>query len=360
MIFLVPAYEPTFQLVNVVRGLRDADPTAIILVVDDGSGPAYAHVFETARAIGARVLSYEPNRGKGHALKTGFAYALWRWPGQDVVTADSDGQHSTSDILRVAASVTAGTLVLGGRAFAGEVPLRSRFGNAMSRHGFRLAAGITVHDTQTGLRGYPAASLPWLATVRGSRFEYELNVLLGAKAAGLRMLELPIETIYLNDNASSHFRPIVDSVRVVAPLLRFAVSSVTAFVIDLVLLQLLFVATGSLLASVVLARITSSTVNFTMNRQLVFGSREPGNLRRHVLGYFGLVAVLMGASYVMIAGFTALGWSLLVAKIVADVSLYSVSFLVQKRLFTTREGLVMPLERSAATDAPARAASPRR
>lgn len=332
MIFLVPAYEPTFQLANVVRSLRDADPTAIILVVDDGSGPAYAHVFETARAIGARVLSYEPNHGKGYALKTGFVYASWRWPDQPVVTADSDGQHATADILRVASLVRDGTLVLGGRRFAGEVPLRSRFGNAVSRHAFRLAAGITVHDTQTGLRGYPAAALPWLATVRGNRFEYELNVLLGAKTAGFGMLELPIQTIYLNDNASSHFRPIRDSVRVFAPLLRFAVSSLTAGLLDLVLLQLLYIATGSLLPSVVFARITSSIVNFTMNRQLVFGSREPGNLRRHVLGYFGLAAVLLAESYGLLAAFTALGLPLLAAKIIADVLLYVVSFVAQRRL----------------------------
>lgn len=333
MIILVPSYQPTYRLVDVVAGIRAAVPWLTVLVVDDGSGPSYGAIFDAARAAGARVLGYPVNRGKGHALKVGFRYAQHRWPGEDVVTADGDGQHSTDDILRVAEALR-GTdaIVLGGRRFTGAVPLRSRLGNAVSRRLFRAASGLAIHDTQTGLRGFPAATLGWLTTVKGDRFEYELTVLLEASSAGLAVEELPIDTIYLDENASSHFRPIVDSVRVMLPMLRFAASSLTAFVLDLVLLQLLYVATGNLLLSVVAARVMSASVNFVVNRHLVFGSGEPGNLRRHVIGYFGLAGTLLAASYGLLAGLTALGLPLLAAKVVTDVTLYLASFAVQRRL----------------------------
>jgi putative flippase GtrA len=337
MIILVPSYQPTLRLVDVVAGIRAAVPWLTVLVVDDGSGSDYAPVFEAARTAGARVLGYPVNRGKGHALKVGFRYAMHRWPGEPVVTADGDGQHSTADILRVAEAVRDGeAIVLGGRRFRGEVPLRSRLGNAVSRRLFRAASGLAIHDTQTGLRGFPAASLGWLTTLQGDRFEYELTVLLDASSAGFAVEELPIDTIYLDENASSHFRPVRDSVRVMLPMMRFAASSFTAFVLDTVLLQLLYVATGSLAISVVGARVTSATVNFVTNRQLVFGGREHGHLRRHVIGYFSLAIALLAVNYALLLGLTTLGVPLLAAKILTEAVLYIASFVVQKRLFRGR------------------------
>jgi putative flippase GtrA len=333
VIILIPSFEPTFRLLDVIAGIRGAVPWLTVLVVDDGSGVAYAPVFEAARSAGARVLSYPDNRGKGHALKTGFHYAQTRWPGEALVTADSDGQHSTADIIRVAdLTRDSDAIVLGGRRFTGEVPVRSRAGNAITRRLFRAASGLAVHDTQTGLRGFPAATIGWLTTVKGDRFEYELNVLLEATSAGLVVREIEIETIYLDENASSHFRPIIDSARIMAPMLKYAASSLTAFVLDLVLLQLFFAATGSLLTSVIAARVISATVNFVVNRQLVFGSREPGHLKRHVIGYFGLAIALLGASYGLLAVLTAAGLPLLAAKLTTDVTLYLASFAVQRRL----------------------------
>lgn len=137
-------------------------------------------------------------------------------PGEPVVCADCDGQHTPADIARIAALVAPGTMVLGGRRFTGPtsggpVPLRSKVGNAVSRWLFGAVAGVGVHDTQTGLRAYPADLLPWLQSVPGDRFEYEFSLLLRASGAGVLIVEVPIETIYLDANASSHFRPVQDS-----------------------------------------------------------------------------------------------------------------------------------------------------
>ena len=88
----------------------------------------FARVFDDAAAAGAEVIGYAENRGKGHALKVGFAHVRANYPGEHVVSADSDGQHLPSDILRIAERLRSEphALVLGGREFSGDVPARSR------------------------------------------------------------------------------------------------------------------------------------------------------------------------------------------------------------------------------------------
>jgi putative flippase GtrA len=346
VLVLIPAYEPDERLVRLVDDLRASAPGVHVLVVDDGSGPAYRALFDRVRGPGCTVLTYAGNRGKGCALKTGFAYAERHHPGQPVVCADSDGQHSVADVLRVAAALDAQpadrpATVLGARAFTGRVPARSVLGNRVTARVFHLATGVPLRDTQTGLRGYPAALLPWLRTVRGERFEYEQNLLLRAAAEGQPVEEVEIATIYLEGNASSHFRPLADSARVLAPLLAFSLSSLSAFAIDTAALLALHAATGSLAASVVGARVLSAGANFAVNRGLVFGrgagpGRGRGATRRAPLGraavrYATLAVVLLGASYLLLAGLTGLGVGLLPAKVATEVALYLVSFQVQRR-----------------------------
>ena len=330
MIVLIPAFEPGPSLADVVRQLRLASPATRVLVVDDGSGPDYDPAFRAARAEDAEVLRYETNAGKGHALKVGLRHILSTYPGEDVVTADCDGQHCTADILRVAGRLRGsdGAMVLGGRRFAGAVPARSRFGNAVSRLGFRLATGLAVHDTQTGLRGFPAGMVEWLLTLDGERFEYELTMLMRSREAGVAIDEIPIETIYLEQNASSHFRPVVDSLRVMRPLLVFAAVSFGSFVVDVVALELLYLATGALATSVVGARLISGTGNFLANRRVVF--RATGGVLRHAARYLALALTLLGASYAGIALLTGVGMPLLAAKLLSDAALYVVGYLVQR------------------------------
>lgn len=328
MIVLVPAFEPDERLVALVRALRGRP----VVVVDDGSGPAYAAVFAAAADEGAAVLTHATNRGKGRALKTGFEHVARAFPGYGVVCADCDGQHTPADILAVAEHARAGgtAVVLGARQFTGDVPLRSRFGNACTRLAFRAGTGCAVQDTQTGLRAYPAHMLPWLLGVRGERFEYELVVLLRAAQEGLPVEEVTIATVYLDGNSSSHFRPVVDSARIYAPLLRFTASSLLAFVVDAVVLVLLMTATGSLLVSVLGARVVSSAVNFVVNRFWVFRRRTRDPVRREAVAYWLLAAGLMAAGYGSLWALTAAGIPLLVAKVVTDLALFVVGFQVQR------------------------------
>ena len=278
MIVLVPAYEPDRRLLELLADL----PHHQVVVVDDGSGAAYAPVFDDAAAVGADLVRLEANRGKGAALKAGFEHIRHRWPGHDVVCVDSDGQHRPADVERVAGRLAdTGRIVLGTRRFTGPAPARSRIGNAITRLAFLAATGRTVTDTQTGLRGFPAHLLPWLSAVPGQRYEYELNQLLHAVRDGHRVDQVEIETVYLDDNASSHFRPLVDSARVYAQLLAFSASSLVGFALDTVLLLALVWLTGNLVLSAVAARLVSASVNFEVNRRWVFArhGRPPAGWR---------------------------------------------------------------------------------
>ncbi|WP_405096581.1 glycosyltransferase family 2 protein [Micromonospora sp. NBC_01412] len=229
VIVLAPVYEPGPRLPEFVAELRDAAPDVHVVVVDDGSGPASARVLDAARDLGCTVLRHGTNRGKGVALRTGFRHVARACPGHDVVCADADGQHGVADVLRVAGRVEeTGVMVLGVRRFDGEVPVRSRAGNGLTRLLFRAATGRPVRDTQTGLRAYPHGLLDWLLTVPGERFEYEMNVLLYAVRAGKPIEQTTIATRYVADNASSHFGSFTDSVRIYLPLLRFAASALLA------------------------------------------------------------------------------------------------------------------------------------
>jgi putative flippase GtrA len=330
MIILIPAYEPDAQLLEVVGAIRAADPALAVLIVDDGSGPAYGQIFDGVRRAGAYVISHPANQGKGSALKTGFRFILERFPGQDVVCADSDGQHSVIDILRVAAlaGTDATAMVLGARTFAGDVPARR---NAATRLLFRLATGERICDTQTGLRGYPAAMLPWLLTVSGERYEYELNLLLEAKAAGYRLASVDIATIYLDHNSGSHFRPLADSVRIYAPLLKFLLSSFAGFLIDTVAFLILSAATDSVLAAVVGARCLSATANFLINRSLVFKHGRDKPAGSTGARYFALALALLAVNYALLTALAGAGVADLPAKLLTEVVLFAVSYAIQQR-----------------------------
>mgnify|MGYP003617491773 CR=1 FL=1 len=330
-VVLIPAYEPDAKLLRLVEDLHGAR-LGHVVVVDDGSGPAYAHLFAAVAAAGATVLTHEVNRGKGAALKTGFAYTLAAHPGAAVVCADSDGQHSVVDIGRVADHLrTSGAeLVLGGRRFTGDVPVRSRFGNAATRHAFALATGRRVHDTQTGLRGHAAATLPWLLDIRGDRFEYELRVLLAAAHSGMRMEEIKIETIYLEHNASSHFRPIRDSLAVWGQLLAFTGSSLIGFAVDLALLAVIYPLTGSLLAAVIGARLVSATLNFSLNRRFVFTRGREVPLARAAFRYAVLAGSVLTANVLLMESLNLILGSLVAAKVLTELTLFTASFLLQR------------------------------
>lgn len=240
--------------------------------------------------------------------------------------------------MLVAAALASGDedIVLGVRGFSGAVPVRSRFGNDFTRRLFGLVTRRTLRDTQTGLRGYSAASLPWLLTVPGERFEYELSVLLAAARLRIPIREVAITTVYLEHNASSHFRPVRDSWRIMLPLLTFAGSSLKAFGIDTIALLALHAATGSIVLSALGARAISSSINFATNRHLVFSDRRDKHIGIEAGQYWALVVLLLALNITVLSALTQVGLSLFAAKIVTEISLFIASFRIQRRFVFAR------------------------
>ncbi len=208
---LIPAYQPDAKLLGLVDALRAWFPH--IVVVDDGSTEG-RHVFDSIRDKVEALLVHPANRGKGAALKTGLAWIRAHLPEiAGVVTADADGQHRPEDIRRVAEETATqkGGLVLGVRTFEGPVPFRSRWGNGWTRLLFRMLTGLSLRDTQTGLRGIPADLLERVAALSGDRYEYETRMLVDARHHASPPLQVPIKTVYLEGNKASHYRPFRDT-----------------------------------------------------------------------------------------------------------------------------------------------------
>jgi putative flippase GtrA len=350
MLILIPAYEPNNNLVLLLEHIRSANSSQCVVIVDDGSGPAYQSVFHAARTLGADVITQEVNRGKGSALRSGFAHAMQQYAGEVVVCVDCDGQHTYDDAARVGREVArrGNAMVLGARDFSTRVPAKSRVGNVATRHLFRLGTGTRLQDTQTGLRGYPSALLPWLCTVSGDRFDYELRVLLEAKQAGVSIVEVPAATIYLDGNASTHFRPIVDSARVYAPLLCFILSSFGAFVVDFLVLLVMMAITSQLLLSVVVARLVSASFNYAINRAFVFSHGRGTSLRTSAPRYVVLVAAILAANYALMHLLVHdRGLPLVVGKVITEGVLFIVSYHAQQRWIFRRADAPQPARYSA-------------
>ena len=332
MYVLIPAYQPDARLPRLILELHLADPSTKIVVVDDGSGQKFSDIFEASATAGAHVISYEHNRGKGYALREGFTWIrdVAGDSPECVVTADADGQHTLNDIFRVGRTCTdTGKSVLGVREFVGHVPARSRIGNTATSALFWLATGWKLKDTQTGLRAFPVALLPALLEVQGDRYEYELRVLLHLAKFRHPVTQIPIETIYEAGNPTSHFRPLQDSARIWAPLLKFAASSGVATIIDYVLVLVLNALTGALFFPVIAARLVSASVNFAMNRRVFEATGVP--LRRSALRYAALAVAVIAGSYTILAVLTGIGMPLWIAKIIADTTMYLVSYSAQSR-----------------------------
>ena len=223
-ILVLPAYEPSPQLPQLMRALSDA--FAAVVVVDDGSRRTADVFAETAALPGVRLLRHAANRGKGAALKTAFADVLRAFPdAAGVVTADADGQHLPEDIRRVAAATDAhpDRVTLGVRSFGGrDVPFRSRLGNLWTCGEFFLLTGTWIRDTQTGLRGIPRALLPRFAALAGDRYDYESRMLVAAAKLPQPPVQIPITTVYESGNATSHYRPLADTLSTQAALVRAA------------------------------------------------------------------------------------------------------------------------------------------
>ncbi len=347
---VLPSLDPDEKLLTVIDGLLEYGFQDILLV-NDGSKPENLHHFETAaQHPQVTVLHHPENRGKGAALKTAFRYVLENRPEiQGVVTVDGDNQHHPADTRACTEHMLeTGRITLGVRDFSQPgVPARSRSGNRITSLVFKLFVGMVISDTQTGLRAIPRSVLSVLTAVGGDRFEFETNMLLEMKRKYISFEEINIRTVYIEENKSSHFRAVRDSIRIykliLAHFFRYIFSSCASSVVDIGLFYALDMALiGKLdsfwvtMLSTVLARFVSSLLNFYLNRRLVF--RSHGNVLSSLWRYFVLAIPQMGAqAFLTWALCLLLGlgeeWSILrgIVYMAVMVLLFFFSFLIQQR-----------------------------
>ena len=130
-------------------------------------------------------------------------------------------------------------MTFGCRDFKRDVPFRSRIGNVVSRYVYRFLVGLNLSDTQTGLRGIPRRLMELSLGIRSNRYEFETEQIIAAKTAGFKFREVPIQTVYIDDNSGSHFNPILDSFRIYFVLLRYVLSSVATALSDFIVFYIL-------------------------------------------------------------------------------------------------------------------------
>ncbi|MBE6588255.1 MAG: glycosyltransferase family 2 protein [Ruminococcaceae bacterium] len=371
---ILPSYKPDEKLLSTVLGLKEAGFDDII-VVDDGGGKDYNKYFDEVRAVeGCTVLVHPENRGKGAALKTAFRWYLDNRQGRGVITVDGDGQHRPEDIVICGEKLLSkDKVILGCRDFTQpDVPARSAFGNKFSCGVFKVLVGMKISDTQTGLRAIPTKYLDMMCTVKGDRYEYETNMLLFMKRHKIPYSETKIRTVYINENETSHFRPVRDSMRIYSlifkylfttPFMLFLGSSMICYFFDwLMFTGINFyvskIAEGLIItvASYGGARLISSMLNFYLNR-LIF-KKQGGSVLSTMIKYYLLVAfnLLVGSVAVHLISTGLLNVSGVVdfcrtinaespstvlesvIKLPVDGMLYVCSYTVQKYIVFKKDG----------------------
>ena len=348
---VIPCLNPDDRLVDYAKALSDHG-FARIIVVNDGSAESYDSYFARVEAIAnCVVLRHVENRGKGCALKTAMKYYLESCTGLDgIITADADGQHTLEDAVNIAGLMSSmdDTLILGSRDFSqDDVPARSRFGNRCTSVVFKLAHGRYLRDTQTGLRGIPNKLIPLFVELRGERYEYEMNMLIECARRNIKMVEEPIRTVYIDENASSHFKIFRDSGKIYWIILRdlamYIFSGFVAFIVDQGLFNLMDLLLLPLLLSGIVdsksliwialaggvARVFSSLVNYALNKRVAFQNTEKGG--KFLLKYALLVVLVLAASSLLvwvITGITPIPKA--IVKPIVDLVLVFVNYTIQR------------------------------
>lgn len=330
---LIPAYQPNDNLVALIKSLRESQSKQRIIVVDDGSDLNKQNIFSKIQAFDIELLRHTKNKGKGQALKTGFQHWLATSHPKElgIVTADADGQHLPQDILHLSAVFMQkpSHLYLGKRTFNNApIPWRSRFGNKLTKYILRLFSKTILEDTQTGLRVIPRTLLLPLLNSNARGYEFELEMLLIAEEHQVNIQEIPIKTVYLDDNRSSHFNPLIDSIKIYFVFIRFAAISLISAAIDFALFFLTYWLKKNIFLAVLLGRILSATFNFKLNQHLAFKSKNrwlPAALKYTALASFlGLMA------YSLIKFIHSFGINVYSSKIIAEIALFILSFTIQR------------------------------
>lgn len=340
ILIIIPSLDPDEKIIEVVKSLKEIGFDKILLV-DDGSAHDKKNYFSLlVDEYGCKLITHDVNLGKGVALKHAYKYALDNYDDIDgVISVDGDNQHKSNDVLACAFKFleNKNKLVLGVRDFTNidNIPARSHIGNNFTKNIFGFLTGRKLSDTQTGLRVISIKYLPSMIAIDGNRFEYEMNVLLSLRKLSIDIVEVPIETIYINENETSHFRPILDSFKILGVVFRFLISSIICSLIDIILFSVIVyslfggvVSAYDVVFANVFARVVSSLINFLLNYKSVFESRD--SFKGALFKYYFLVIFIMILSSLITAFLANRFMGVVPIKIFVDILLFFLSYYIQK------------------------------
>ena len=214
---IIPAYNAEAAIAEVAReALQAGFP---LLVVDDGSSDGTAACL---KGLPVNVISHRQNRGKGQALRTGFAWAL-EHGFAGIVTMDADGQHDPSAIpLLAATAVERGAdILIASRAeqFRQMAGLRASW-NRFGSWCIEKRTGFDISDSQSGFRYYSARLLRGVA-LSAAGYDMEMEILLKAWRGGFRIDSIPVAARVADGRATSHFRAVRDTWNICMTFLKY-------------------------------------------------------------------------------------------------------------------------------------------
>lgn len=335
-LIIIPSLNPDEKILTVVKNLKEKGFQNILVINDGSNKEKESYFIKLEKEFNCEIISYEKNKGKGRALKIGFFEVLKKKNIENVITVDGDNQHKAIDVCRVNREIKKGHIVLGSRTFSKEVPFRSRLGNNVISNLFKCISRSNITDTQTGLRGFSIEDLDKVMNIEGERFEYEMNVLLNLDKLSLKVVEVPIETVYIENNKTSHFRVVSDSVKILNRIFKFMISSYICFIVDIALFSLLhyIVLTGSVFIAALLSRVASSYLNYCINYKVVFKGSK--NNSKTLFKYYLLVVVVMFLTSTLTMLLQGVG-NIVLVKIIVDFVLFIFNYNVQKKYIFKEE-----------------------
>ena len=348
IVAVIPAYDPGISVCEVIKEVSDR--VDHVIVVNDGCCEEDTRRLEESAALHqCTLIVNDGNKGKGFSLIEGIRRALEDFDTDFVITVDSDGQHAPQDIANFKDAVEGvdpetRCLVLGERNYSKSMPFRSKFGNIFSSLFFGNIFYIRIQDTQTGYRMMSRrfAEL-FCGYVQSGRYETEMCMLIYALITRSRIVEVAVKTIYEGNNEISKYRPFVDSMRVMGPMVGYVAVGIASFIFDYIVFMMLLKFVGlHYIGAHAGARVCSGIFNFLANKFITFSSKEAlwPEFRKYIL----LVIISFIVSSLILIGLMSTGvLSEAVSKPIAEVIVFLLNFVfLRSFVFAKKMELVKP------------------
>ncbi len=333
ILIIIPAYNPPIELFEALLAKLDG-AFKNVLIVNDGSDEEYNKFFKKLEKK-YHVLKHEYNLGKGKAIKTAYSFAIDNYPDVSAyVVIDCDNQHDVEDMINCCqkAMEHPDSLIIGVRDFSlANVPFKSKFGNIITRNIFKWLFNYSISDTQTGLRAVSPNLAKKLLEVSGDRYNYELKCLMACCENNIPIIEVPIKTIYIENNKESRFNPVKDSLIIYKEFVNYYFKLFIPYLISLIAFLAIFYLLNSnddlkaLILANSLAGIINIIANILMNYKNIYYHNNISNnlvyVLKKILKYFI-------AGFFIYISYNLLDMNLLISKVLIDIILTIIIYII--------------------------------